>query len=334
LAASDLPRLDKHMTSSEGFRTRALAQCLRKPRLQPLFFRSLRMRPIPQDLLEELLLPYPELRWTMDVHGLDEFNSSEQDWLRALASVKQRACASALAEKSAAKRDVFAALAVIACAAAGKGSNLELERPIANIASLGRLQRICHRFSKRDFDDEIEQSKRVGPQGPALGIEECLVSLSGCIREALPSLREEGAEAQLIADTARLIRLVEADVAERGFEIQALLPKDPSAASSASSSGGATATAGSLQKLWTEVVLADELLWRQVLVAPEGSNRDQMIANTGFYLIVTHLMAGHSIRQMPPSSCLEALSGARPEIRPLAPALRLSELQALSQRSV
>ena len=84
----DLPRLDEMMGRSQPFRRRVFEQCLAEERLHPLFFRMVRCFPPSKSLLEELLHPYPELRWTLELNALTEVFGSGQ-WPAALHTVKE-----------------------------------------------------------------------------------------------------------------------------------------------------------------------------------------------------------------------------------------------------
>eukprot|EP00438_Fugacium_kawagutii_P023746 Skav231435 [mRNA] locus=scaffold330:239963:245787:+ [translate_table: standard] len=87
-ALIDLPRLDDMMLKSEAFRRRVFEQCLAEEQLHPLFFRMVRCFPPSKSLLEELLHPYPELRWTLELNELTEvFNTGQ--WPAALHTVKE-----------------------------------------------------------------------------------------------------------------------------------------------------------------------------------------------------------------------------------------------------
>ncbi|CAJ1447597.1 unnamed protein product [Effrenium voratum] len=86
-ADADLPRLDEQMSKSEPFRQHAFAQCLKQPRLHPLFFRLIRAFPPSKEVLEELMLPYPELRWTLELNGVRE--APRGQWSTALRAVRE-----------------------------------------------------------------------------------------------------------------------------------------------------------------------------------------------------------------------------------------------------
>jgi len=87
-ALIDLPRLDSMMLRSEAFRRRVFEQCLAEEQLHPLFFRMVGCFPPTKSLLEELLQPYPELRWTLELNALTEvFNTGQ--WPAALHTVKE-----------------------------------------------------------------------------------------------------------------------------------------------------------------------------------------------------------------------------------------------------
>lgn len=115
-ANADVKRLDEQMAASEKFRPHAFVYCLQQPRLHPLFFRLLRLFPPSSEALEELLSPYPELRWTLELSGLAE--ASKSRWPVAAHSVKQMAEKAAANERlDATRRKVMAAVASIAAAA-------------------------------------------------------------------------------------------------------------------------------------------------------------------------------------------------------------------------
>ena len=82
-AFNDLPRIDR-MMGSEPLKKRLFEECLVEERLHGLFFRMLRCFPLSRQLLEELLRPYPELHWTLE---LNEARPTE--WPCALHSVKE-----------------------------------------------------------------------------------------------------------------------------------------------------------------------------------------------------------------------------------------------------
>ncbi|CAE8726429.1 unnamed protein product, partial [Polarella glacialis] len=147
--------------------------------------------------------------------------------------------------------------------------------------------------------------------------------------------------AQALADAARLVRLVERGLSERGADVAALQPREPAAvlaataAASASGTGRDVAVSCALQCLWAEVIMADNLLWRRVLSAPECTERDELIASTGYCRMLAWRSPGMKVpvagapgsRLFPRSAALEELCGARPELQHLAPALRLGEIQ-------
>ncbi|CAK8990853.1 Uncharacterized protein SCF082_LOCUS2412 [Durusdinium trenchii] len=88
-AWSDLPRLDG-MMESEAFRRRVFEQRLAEKPLHPLFFRMVRCFPPTKAALEELLLPYPELRWTLELNRLNEVGQvGISPWPNAMHSVKE-----------------------------------------------------------------------------------------------------------------------------------------------------------------------------------------------------------------------------------------------------
>eukprot|EP00931_Biecheleriopsis_adriatica_P122187 TRINITY_DN97197_c0_g1_i1.p1 TRINITY_DN97197_c0_g1~~TRINITY_DN97197_c0_g1_i1.p1 ORF type:complete len:1160 (+),score=236.23 TRINITY_DN97197_c0_g1_i1:54-3533(+) len=331
--SSSLSRLDEHMAKSESFRPHAFAQCLRRPQLHPLFFRLLRRFPPSQELLEELMAPYPELRWALDINGLDEASSPHQ-WKLALQKVKKAARENVVSQKKAVKRDVFVALATIAAAAIG-GEDRE-DSHVADLACLGRLRRLCQRFGGD------AQEHQTSADGPPLTVEECLTALCSCAREALVSLSGDGAEGQLLADAARLAHLAERGLAERRADLVQLLPKEPSAASAPISMGAGrrdACVAQALQRLWAEIILADEPLWKQILAeARDDEQRDTLISSTGYCRMLSwkrdsaqpQQQALEGVASLLRSAGLEELCAARPELGPLKPALRLAEARALA----
>ncbi|CAE6967122.1 unnamed protein product [Symbiodinium natans] len=116
-ANADVKRLDENMAASETFRPHAFTYCLQHPRLHPLFFRLLRLFPPSSETLEELLSPYPELRWTLELSGLAEASSSR--WPLAAHAVKRIGEKAAASERiDATRRKVMEAVASIASAAA------------------------------------------------------------------------------------------------------------------------------------------------------------------------------------------------------------------------
>ncbi|CAE8623695.1 unnamed protein product, partial [Polarella glacialis] len=122
--------------------------------------------------------------------------SSNAEWSCALDQVKQLATSTILSERSSSsKRDAFAALSTIVSKAAGKGE--ELEDPlVADLTCVARLQRLCHSFGGGHAarGEATESSARLGPRGPPMSAEECLLAFGDCAREALSVLRGDGCE--------------------------------------------------------------------------------------------------------------------------------------------
>jgi len=326
LAASDPQRLEELLAHSQGFRAHALRHFLRVQALQPWFFRTARRFELPPSEIEELLAPYPELRWTLEVEGLDEASPDGQ-WLAALQEVERRAAGTLQRERhSATKRDAFAALAALARAAAGAGGESAEEPTVAEASCLGRLQQVCHRFSKEASPASVG-SKRPSPSGPPASAEDCLQRLCECFGAATAGLRAEGCERQLFADAARLVRLLERTLWERGVDMGPLLLHDPGEDPLAASKD--KLLVHTLQGLWAEVVLADGSTWKQVLVSPEGDARRKLIEETGFYGMLAWRgrfpgLSGPAPWTPPRSADLPALCGTFERLRPLAPALRLA----------
>lgn len=343
LGASTDPRhLDELLTNSAEFRAKALAQFLRISALRPLFFHALRRFEVPRPQLEELLAPYPELRWTLEVQSLPA-QPAKADWQAALGRIEQSAAATVRSERhSAAKREVFVALASIAHRAAEASEGPRGLAAVADIASLSRVQRVCMRFAataapsaaSRTMTQPASGSKRAGApdQAPA-SAEDTVLRLAGCMNVAFRELKAEGAEGQLLADAARLVRLLERDLQDRQVDLEALLRSPPAAAAGVPSEETTAATARALHSLWKEVVLAEEPTWHEVLGAPEGLERDAKIASTGFCRMVWWCDEGASASSkrrlaLPKSALPEPLCDAFPELRALGPALRLATVAA------
>jgi len=266
---------------------------------------------------------------------LDEAPSHAQ-WTSTLENVKQLANKTVVGNRNAStKRDVFMALATIASAAMGK---VEDEDPvIADLACLSRIQRLCQRHARDLPEDSLEGNKPLGPAGAALCMEDILALLFRCAREALSSLRTDGSEAQMLADSSQLVRMVEKGFAERRIDIGAMLPREPVAPGS-TTMGRDAGVVNALQGLWAEVIMADEGIWKQVLAAAPNQERERLIATSGYYRMLVWRRPSDKAAQflpaaeihLPRSAGLQELCGARHEIRSLAPALRLAEAKASS----
>jgi len=320
----DPERLEVHLARSEVFRVRALEQFLRTQALQPHFFSTVQRFEVPEALVEALLAPYPELRWTLEVDGLSEA-STEATWQAAMDRVERRAAAMVQRERhSAVKREAFAALAALSRAAAGLGEDTE-DTSVEDLACLGRIQRTCHRFGGNGTAPSTVGSKRPSPVGPPASVEDCLQELSEHTDVIVGKLRTEGSEGRFFADAARLVRLVERGLCERGVDLAPLLLCEAGSEAPVHGSGKDGAAARALQRLWAKVVLADEERWQEVLIAPEGPVRDGLIAETGFYRMISWKgPLGPSGGAPPRSADLVSLCGVFQKLWPLAPALRLA----------
>eukprot|EP00929_Paragymnodinium_shiwhaense_P050454 TRINITY_DN25390_c0_g2_i1.p1 TRINITY_DN25390_c0_g2~~TRINITY_DN25390_c0_g2_i1.p1 ORF type:complete len:767 (+),score=173.04 TRINITY_DN25390_c0_g2_i1:98-2398(+) len=325
----NLVRLDQHMATSPAFRLHALQQFLRTPKLQPLFYRSIRLLPVPPAQLEELLAPHPELRWTLDVQKLAD-DSSEQDWRNALQSVKRQVSNNVQREKrSVAKQNVFVALDTLVAHASSSSSSQPCaqDSTVLDIGCLTRLHRVCDRFEASGMSVGEKRQREDGPPVPP---EECLRRLSACMRSALSTLRSEKREGVLLKDAARLVRYVEHGMLERGVDTASALDKAFKGCSPEDEQA-----VRALQRLWSEAILADETLWQQVLSAPAGPEQQGVITKTGFYRMLLSL---RDISFCPCSAKLDALCSSSDSfatrIQPLAPALRLAEAEMKGQRLI
>lgn len=319
-ASTDPARLDEHLASSTEFRAEALAHFLRVAALRPLFFRAVQRFEVSPEQLSKLLAPYPELQWSLEMHALPA-KPADAEWRAAAWKVEKVASSVVRTEKhSAAKREIFAALAAVAHRASG--ADLAETGDVAEAACLDRLHRVCVRFGA-DAPMSAETAKRPSPDAPPASAEETLQQLVKCVRPALRELRAADAEGRLISDAARLARRLERDLEERKVDIGAVaLP-----ASTTEDSATTAATVHALQHLWKEVVLAEEEAWHEVLSAPEGVPRDVQLGTLSFCRMA--LWSDRGLNQavatsaMPRTAAPEALCAAFPELRPLAPALRL-----------
>lgn len=332
-ASTDPRRLEEHLASSPEFRAQALAQFLRVSALRPLFFRALQRFEVPQEQLEELLAPYPELSWALEVHALSR-QPSQADWQAALGRIQRAAAIRVRTERhSAEKRDAFAALISIAQRAAGADDSIHGPADVADLASLGRLQRLCLRFGCGPGDSLSAPpgAKRAeAPDRQPASAEETLQQLSSCMRRVFRGVKEVEREGQFLADAARLVRLMERDFADRQVDFAALLGLGPEAAG-VPVEDTTVSTARALHQLWKEVVLAEEEIWHKVLCAPDGLERDALLASTGFCRMVwwqegnAGKVMDFSCKCSPPKSALpDLLCGAFSELRSLGPALRLA----------
>lgn len=340
-AHRDVHRLDEHMAESEVFCKHALAHCLRHPRLQPFFFRATRKFDIPTSVVEELLMPYPELRWTLEVQGL-EISTDSAALSAAFAKVQQRAAGMVQKERhSAAKRDGFAALCLIAHVASRRGRAAELpasddlpER-VADIACLGRLQRVCLNFGKGRLAGGLTVgSKRPSPDEPPATVEDCLLGLCGCVRKAIPDLRAERAELSFVDDVARLARIVERGLLERDVDFSKTgLGSHPAGAfGSAAAVDVVTGqvledenTLASLRKLWSEIILADVASWKRMLETSIAHREHNLavLRSTVFYRALAWKDAGspHKATALPRGADLEILCDCFKELQAIAPAI-------------
>jgi len=120
-ARFDRLRLQRHMDKSEEFRLRAMRLFLENRDLLPLFYSTLDRHRIPLPQLEELLAPYPEIRWTLDLlqSPVNSGSATEAQWQESLNVVRQRVTTAAQKEMDSDKRrDGLLAIAHIAAAAA------------------------------------------------------------------------------------------------------------------------------------------------------------------------------------------------------------------------
>lgn len=335
-AASDPARLDNLLARSDTFRTVALEQFLRAKSLQPFFFRTLERLNVPDALRDKLLEPYPELQWTLDVHAI-KGTSTESDQTSIFEVVQRKTAAMAQRERhSAAKRETFAALSTLARFAAGGGEEAE-DMVVADLACIGRLRRACYHFG----DEVAVGSKRPSSDGPPNSAEECLLMLVhhlDIMRVPLGTLRAEKREGQMFQDAARLVRLVERGLVDRGADVQALLQsvrRDPTEHSEqlegfSSSSGSDAIVIWALKKLWRNFIIADKNEWEEINQAAEGAVRNRLIANTGFYqMLAWSISTGLAGWRPPRSADLAMLCDTfQADLQRLAPALRLAENEA------
>jgi len=108
------------------------------------------------------------------------------------------------------------------------------------------------REKQRPVAKDPAGAKRPSPGGPPASAEDCLQALGGCLRVALGRLRAEAAEGQLLRDCARLARLVERGLAERGCDLGPLLARgeeEEPAAAAGPGAGRDAAAARALQRL-------------------------------------------------------------------------------------
>lgn len=308
-AKHDLARLDEHLGNSTHFRSQAMTYFLRHPELRPLFFRTNQRLEIPRAEVEELMAPFPDLRWILDVHGLGS-QTSESSWLHALKKVGSHASDSARGEtRSSAKRDAFAALASIVRRALGEDA--EPPSDVAEIACLGRIQRLCARYSVHNC-----KAPSIIDQAP-MSAEELLGNLAACVRIALPALRAERGESNLLGDAAQLVLIIERRLEAQLVDLGTLIPAQPGCPEDSPAG-----LARYLQQLWAEVVLAEEAAWREVQHAHEGNRRDAAIESLGYTRMLR--WCAEVGRPMPKSAAVGPLGVAFATVQPLAPVLRLA----------
>lgn len=320
-ASRDKARLDGLMAKSEQFRQFALGHFLRFRKLQPLFFQTIQNYNIPSATVEELLAPYPELRWVLEVRGLTA-QSPEAEWQVKGDRVRQWASSAAQKERhSIVKRDAFAALAKIAGFAAATG----VTDAVDDVACLGRLQKIIMRFHSNGTP--AVPSKRPSPSVLPESAEDTAEQLSACVGRALVHCRAELCERQFLDDVACLIRMVEKRFAERGVDFASLLQ---------SVSGVHARDAfvlNSLQLLWVEVVMVDDEIWRKLLMETNEAERDALVSITGFFKMLAWNRDSEAIQSLPRSAELMALCRSCESLRCLAPALRVAEASARALRT-
>jgi len=329
LVAIDRERLDAYMERSIEFRTHALRQFLDTKELQPLFFQAIEQFKVPQKEIDELLAPHPELRWTLELTALSD-RSSEGDWEKALQQVEKSAVKQLQREPgNAVQRDAFAALALLARAAAGL-SNANEDCTVSDPACIGRLQADCEALRREQHGPE-----QIGRGKSTASAEDCIFDLAECMQTAATTLRAEGREGRFFDDVARAVRLTERGLCERGIDLEPLLLCESLVDASSDFSDGIPpppATLGrpatvarALQRVWAGAVFADESIWQQVLVAPEGRTRDGLVASTGFFRMACWKPALDLGSWKPPRSADPTpLSSVFPQLRPFAPALRLA----------
>lgn len=330
-SASDAARLDAYLGQSETFREVALEQFLRAKELQPFFFRALQKFNVPTTLRDRLLEPYPELQWTLDAHSLGA-SAADHDKVDMLKGVQRKTAAMAQREKnSAAKRDSFAALSLLARFAAGGDESSE-EPAVGDLACIGRLRNAAVRLAQ----EVSVGNKRPHPDGPPNTAEECLfefVRLLDVMRSILKTFREEGRERQIFADAARLVRIVERGLTDRGVSISSLLKgvtSDPSSNDDMLSDADANVV-WSLKKLWRNVIMADRERWNEINAEAEGSARTRHIAETGYYQMLACEVFTSPVGWRPSQSAdVGVLSTSFEELQSLSPALRLAENEVSS----
>jgi len=321
-ARADPTRLDEHLANSPCFRAQAFAHFLRVAALRPLFFHAIQRFDLKRAEVEAFLTPYPELRWTLEVHTLGDHSSSE-DWHRAMEKISRCVAATVQQEKdSTAKRDAFAAFAAVVQRAGGS------EIVALDLACLGRLEALCLRFDSGGGVGGAVAAAASGckrpapPDQPPAAAEDILCRLADCMGSAMPLVRGEGAEGQLFSDAARLVSMVERRLEERGVDIEASL--QPHSHGTADVIEGTPAgVISTLQLLWEKVVSAEKTSWQQVLGAHEGSERDTLLASLGFCRMMRWREGGSTPIRRPLSARLEPLCERFAVLRPLAPALRL-----------
>lgn len=320
-AECDPSRLEGHLQASQEFRYEVLAHCLQNKRLWPHFFQILKNHPVPAGKLEDLMGPYPELRWTLDVKDMGE-HSSEADWQAALKQIESRASAVMRKEvRSASKQDAFGALAAIARRAAGVDAESKDPAQV-ELTCIGRLNRVCLHFSTDNAQDV--RNNGTATCAPATA-ENCLIQLSNCISTALPALRAEKGEGKMLADIGRLVRMVERSLSERDFDEAADLlgwrkdgPSHP------------TNAACALLHLWAKAVQSDRALWKEAeLLGNNLSKMEAVIAKTAFFrMLAWHDPSSHLGWAPPRSSSSEVLCRMFSEVREFGTFLRHAEDQA------
>jgi hypothetical protein len=321
MAESDLARLDALMAESNPFRREALALFLKTQKLHPLFFRSIKEAPLSEPELEDLLAPYPELRWTLELQGLAS-SSTNADWQSALQRVGRRAAASVRNEvHSAARRDMFAALATLAQAASSTAE--EVDSTVHDLACMGRLQRVVRRFG----DTEAPSGSK-GRGGPPATAEDLLAGLCVSIRKSLGELQKECQDGQVLADCARLIFLIEKGLVERAIDIVSLLKCNGHAPEHLSKDAS---TAKAVQRFWAEVIWADEDAWREALARRQGAvfvgetlpELPPILARTGFFKMLASRPVPRPSQcpPLPASADVSILCDALAELQPLQPVL-------------
>jgi len=331
----DVERLDKLLQSSQSFRKRALDFCIRQPQLRPLFFRAVRHLNLPKTEIAELVEKYPLVAWTLEVHSLGQ-SATHEDWLRVLGSISAKAAAAATEEtENLVKRDALAALEALAKRAAAPPGAGAKAPPTTDVACLGRLQRLCRRYSRVSADtnmedmenmqDDLEQLEEMDLEEAPVPPEVLLQVLTQCIKPALLGLHRVGAEGRFLSDLVHLVRLVEGELMQAHVDVsntvKSLMQGEALAVAASQKESSPEAVVLSLQTLWKEVIVAEKGDWLEVLRMPESPERERYLSSLSFWRMAAWSRDDQGCA--PRSMDLDALCQTFKCLQPLRPALRL-----------